>query len=226
VTPTKHRASRSSDESPPVTRGSEEAPEVRPEVSRLSKTLERIAIVIVSLVVAIGAIVLLSGFFTSRDQGGVSGTLSGPGIAYRDLGDAQLTPGHARPKYDSNPPTSGPHVPTPVRSDEAVLTDDEILTALGAGDVVLIYGGATPPPGLAQLARSTAGPFTPALAAAGQAVILARLPGLDGIIALAWTRMLPITGVVSVTGRNDAVLKQFIQAWLGQGAAGAASGNN
>jgi hypothetical protein len=222
VTPTKPQASRSSDQSPPVTRGNDEAP----EVSRLSKTLERIAILVVSLLVAIGAIALLSGFFTARDQGGVTGTLSGPGIAYRNLGDAQLPPGHALPKYDSNPPTSGPHVPSPVRSDEAVLTANQILTALGAGDIVLIYGGAAPPPGLAQLAASTGGPFTPALAAAGQAVILARLPGLDGIIALAWTRMLPITGLVSVTGRNDAVLKQFIQAWLGQGAAGTGSGNN
>ena len=42
-------------------------------MSRLSKTLERIAIVVISLAVAIGAIALLSGFFTARDQGGVRG---------------------------------------------------------------------------------------------------------------------------------------------------------
>jgi hypothetical protein len=105
-----------------------------------------------------------------------------------------------------------------------VLTDDQILTALAAGDIVVIYGGTTPPPGLAELARSTGGPFSPALAAQGGAVILARLPRVDGIIALAWTRMLPITGLVRVTPHDDAVLKQFIESWLGRGAAG--TGNN
>jgi hypothetical protein len=193
-------------------------------VSRLSRTLERIAIVIVSLAVAFAAIGLLSGYFTSHDPGGVTGSLSGPGLAYRDLGNAQLAPGAARPSYDSNPPTSGPHVSTPVHTDQAVLTDNQILTALAAGDIVLMYGGRTPPPGLAELARSTGGAFTPALAAAGDAVILARLPGINGIIALAWTRMLPITGMVRVTGGDDGVLKQFVQSWLGQGATG--SGNN
>ncbi|MDQ6779077.1 MAG: DUF3105 domain-containing protein [Actinomycetota bacterium] len=190
----------------------------------MSRTLERIAIVVVSLAVAFGAIALLSGYFTAHDPGGVTGSLAGPGLAYRDLGNAQLAPGAPRPTYDSNPPTSGPHVPTPVRTDRAVLTDNEILTALAAGDVVLMYGGRTPPPGLAQLAKSTGGLFTPALAAAGDAVILARLPGINGIIALAWTRLLPINGIVRVTAGDDALLKQFVQSWLGQGATGSGSG--
>lgn len=216
----RHSAGSSSGPNPALTRARTAAP----EVSRLSKVLERIAIGIVSLAVAFGAIALLSGYFTSHDPGGVTGSLSGPGLVYKDLGDAHLAPGAARPKYDSNPPTSGPHVPTPVLKDRTVLTANEILTALAAGDVVLMYGGATPPPGLAELARATAGPFSPALAAAGDAVVLARLPGINGIIALAWTRMLPITGMVRVTGGDDGVLKQFIQSWLGQGATG--SGNN
>jgi hypothetical protein len=186
--------------------------------SRVSKALERVAIVVVSLVIAFVAIGVLTGYFTSHDPAGVSGSLGGPGLVYRNLGDKQLTPGQPRPVYDSNPPTSGPHVPTPVRFDQAVLTDNQILTALAAGDVVLIYGGTHPPPGLAELARATAGPFTPALAAEGGAVILARLPRVGGIIALAWTRMLPITGLVRVTAGDDALLKQFIQSWLGRGA--------
>ncbi|HEY5317989.1 MAG TPA: DUF3105 domain-containing protein [Solirubrobacteraceae bacterium] len=193
-------------------------------MSRLSRTLERIGIVIVSFAIAIVAIGLLSGYFTAHDPGGVTGTLAGPGLVYRDLGNAQLAPGARRPTYDSNPPTSGPHVPAPVRADGAVLTDNEILTALSAGDIVVLYGGRTPPPGLAQLAQATAGPFTAALAAAGGAVIQARLPGINGIIALAWTRMLPITGLEQVTARDDGVLRQFIQSWLGRGADG--SGNN
>jgi hypothetical protein len=182
------------------------------------------AIVVVSFAIAIGAIALLSGYFTSRDEAGVTGSLAGPGIVYPDLGNATLAPGAPRPRYDSNPPTSGPHVPTPVRADDALLTDNEILTALAAGDVILIHGGTRPPPGLAELARTTGGPFTASLAASGNAVILARLPGINGIIALAWTRMLPITGMADVTGRDDGVLKQFIEAWLGRGAT--SPGNN
>lgn len=186
------------------------------QVGRRGVVLERIAIVLASLVIAIGAIVLLSGFFTSRDPGGVSGVLSGPGLAYRDLGDAQLRPGQQHPVYDSNPPTSGAHVTTPVRRDASVLDANQILTALAAGDVILMYGGAKPPPGLASLARATtSGAFSPSLAQAGQAVILARLPGINGIEALAWTRILPITGVTRVTRHNDAVLRQFIESWLG-----------
>jgi hypothetical protein len=215
-----HPAGSSSGPNPALTR----ARTREPEVSRLSKVLERIAIGIASLAVAFGAIALLSGYFTSHDPGGVTGSLSGPGLVYKDLGNAQLAPGAARPRYDSNPPTSGPHVPSPVLKDRTVLTANQILTALAGGDVVLMYGGATPPPGLADLARATAGPFSPALAAAGAAVVLARLPGINGVIALAWTRMLPITGMVRVTGGDDGVLKQFIQSWLGQGAT--SSGNH
>jgi hypothetical protein len=217
-----HPAGRESSPHQALTRARPRARE--PEVSRLSKALERIAIVIVSLAVAFGAIALLSGYFTSHDPGGVTGSLAGPGLVYRDLGNATLAPGAPRPRYDSNPPTSGPHVPTPVNRDQTVLTDSQILTALAAGDVVLMYGGRTPPPGLAELARATGGPFTPALAAAGAAVILARLPGIDGVIGLAWTRMLPITGMVRVNPSDDGVLKQFVQSWLGHGATG--SGNN
>lgn len=195
-------------------------------MSRWSTALERVAIVLASLVVSIGAIVLLSGYFSSRDQGGVTGVLAGPGLVYRDLGNASLKPGQHHPAYDSNPPTSGAHMPTPVRSDRAVLTDNEILTALAAGDVIVMYGGAAPPPGLAALAQSTTGPFSPALAQAGQAVILARLPGIRGIEALAWTRLLPFTGDVRVTGTTAAVLRQFIDAWLGRGATTTTRGNS
>ena len=189
--------------------------------------LERVAIVVVSFAIAAGIVVLLSGFFSSRDPGGVSGVFAGPGSAFRDLGDAPLRPGEPKPVYDSNPPTSGPHAPTPIHSDESVLDDNQILTALSAGDVILLYGGSSPPPGLAELARSTSsGPFSPALAQTGQAVILGRLPGIDGILALAWTRMLPITGIVRVTVGNDGVLKQFIESWLGRGASVAAARRN
>jgi uncharacterized protein DUF3105 len=179
--------------------------------TRLFRVLEVIAIALASVVLSVGLIITLSGYFANRDQAGVSGTSDGPGLAYPDLGDATLQPGELRPAYNSEPPTSGAHIPEPVRQDGAELDDNQILTVLAAGDVVLLYGGRKPPPGLASLARSIE-PFTPALAQAGQAVILARRPGTDGVLGLAWTR------IVSVSGANDPLLRQFAQYWLGRGA--------
>ena len=75
-----------------------------------------------------------------------------------------------------------------------------------------MYGTPTPPPGLEALVRSVAGPFSPSLATAGQAVILARRPGTAGLIGLAWTRM------VRVPSAADPSLRQFAQVWLGRGA--------
>jgi hypothetical protein len=67
-------------------------------------------------------------------------------------------------------------------------------------------------PGLPTLAREVAGPFTPALAASGQAVILARRPGTAGLIGLAWAHML------RVSTPEEPPLRQFLQFWLGRGA--------
>lgn len=179
----------------------------------MSVWLERLAIAIASLTLSVGLIAVLSGFFAGQDQAGVSGSRSNVGQQFSDLGHAHLPPAALHPAYDSDPPTSGPHVPVPVTTDQTTLTDDQLLQALEVGDVVIMYGGLRPPPGLRQLA-STAGSFTPALAAAGQAVILARLPGTVGLIGLAWTRM------VRVSAPNDPLLKQFVQVWLGHGAPG------
>ena len=166
----------------------------------------------VSLVLAIGLIVLLSGYFTSRDPAGLSGTANTIGESFPDQGDGRLAPGTARPAPDSDPPTSGPHVRAAVTRDGARLSVDQLLTALAAGDVVVDYGARRPPPGMRTLADRLAGPFTPALAASGQAVILARRPGTVGLIGLAWTRM------VHVSAPNDSLLSQFITTWLGRGA--------
>jgi len=77
---------------------------------------------------------------------------------------------------------------------------------------VLMYGTRKPPAGLVKLAALQAPPFTPALAATGGAVILARRPGTQGVVALAWTHML------RATGPTDPQLATFIQYWLGRGA--------
>ncbi len=173
--------------------------------------LERVAIVVASLLLSVGLIALLSGFFAARDQPGVA-SAAGPGRHYRDLGDALLAPGELRPAYDSEPPTSGAHLPAPVTRDFAQLSDDQILEALSLGNVIFGYGERTPPPALVSLAAAVAGNFTPALARAGQAVILARMPGRGGIVGLAWTHM------IRAASPGDPRLRAFAVYWLGRGA--------
>jgi Protein of unknown function (DUF3105) len=185
-----------------------------PGESRLVRVAERIAIGIASLVLSIGLILLLSGYFAGRDQAAVSGGTSGPGQAFSDLGHATLSPGQARPSYNSNPPTSGPHVTEAVVRDGATLNDDQLLQALQLGNVVIVYGTKQPPAGLSKFASTAAPPFTPALAATGDAVILARRPGTAGLVALAWTHLL------RVNSPSDPQLGQFVSFWLGRGASG------
>jgi hypothetical protein len=179
---------------------------------KLYGVLEWAAIAVVSLAVAFGAIALLSGFFAGRDQAGVGGTGTLPGIAFADLGYAHLKPGRPLPHYNSTPPTSGAHVPVPVDGDNRQLSDNQLLEALELGDVVLMYGTPAPPSGLKSLVDSLAAPFTPALAAAGQAVVMARRPGTRGLLALGWAHML------RVGTPDDPLLRTFINYWLGRGA--------
>ena len=182
--------------------------------ARVIRLLERSAIVLVSLALSIGVIALLSGgLLAGRDQPGVSGNGSGPGVQYRDLGDARLTPGERRPAYDSQPPTSGPHLAAAVTLDGAELSDDQLLQALAVGDVVIIYGPRSPP-GLRDLAVGIAAPFTPTLAAVGQAVIVARRPGTRGLIGVAWTHL------IDVSAPQDPLLREFIRTYLGRGVPG------
>jgi Protein of unknown function (DUF3105) len=180
---------------------------------RTVRVLERAAIVVASLAIAITLIAVLSGgLLAGRDQAGITGSTTARGQSFRDLGHAHLAPGQPSPKYDSDPPTSGAHVPVAVERQGAVLSNDQILQALEVGDVVLLYGAHRPPPGLTALVRREAAPFNPALAAAGQAVVLGQRPRTAGVIALAWTRRL------QVRSPNDPALLGFVQSYLGQGA--------
>ena len=179
----------------------------------MPRLLERVLIVIVSFAIAVGVIALLSGgLLAGHDTPGVAGTTAGPGAVYHDQGDALLRPGQPRPVYDSDPPTSGPHHPAAVTRDGATLSDDQLLQALASGDVVLVYGSRAAPAGLARVAAAIAPPFTPALAASGQAVVLARHPGIPGIVALAWAHS------QRATTANDPALRAFVSFWLGRGA--------
>lgn len=175
------------------------------------RLLERLAIILASLGLAFGLIALLSGFFQSRDNAGISGS-GALGQQFRSMGNGTLTPGTLRPAYDSDPPTSGPHVPQAVTRNEVQLNDDQLLTALAAGDVVIMYGTHHPPSALRSLVGSVAGAFTPSLAATGQAVILSPQPGLQGFVGVAWTHL------IRVGDPANPYLRSFAAYWLGRGA--------
>jgi hypothetical protein len=181
-------------------------------VSRTAIWLERLAIGVASLALSVGLIAVLSGYFAGRDQAGISTTAGAPGQAVRDLGDRRLQPGQPRPAYDSDPPTSGAHFTASVVRDRVAISDDQLLTALAEGDVVIAYGARTPPSGLIAVARHLAPPFSPALAQAGQAVILTPRPAVSGLVALAWAHLLKIASP------NDPALRDFVAFWLGRGA--------
>jgi Protein of unknown function (DUF3105) len=181
--------------------------------ARLTRLLERTAIVVAALAISVGVIALLSGgLLAGSDNPGISGNGAALGVRFRDLGHIHLIPGSLHPVYDSEPPTSGAHVPVPVKRDETGITVDQLLQALEVGNVVILYGTSSPPPGLRALADAVSAPFTPALAASGQAVILARRPGTHGLVALAWTRLL------KAASARDPNLRSFAQQWLGHGA--------
>lgn len=181
---------------------------------KLRSVLEWTAIVVVSLAIAFGAIALLSGFFAGQDEAGVSGTGGVPGLTFRDQGHAHLSAGQPHPAYDTNPPTSGAHVPEPVTADGQDLNNDQLLEALELGNVVFMYGTPSPPAGLRALADSIAGSFNAPLASSGEAVILAYRARIPGIVGLAWTAL-----VQARTAANPQ-LKSFAQYWLGRGAPG------
>jgi hypothetical protein len=180
----------------------------------MPRLIERLIIVAVSLGITVGVIAILSGgLLAGRDTPGVSGSDTGPGLRFRDQGESHLRAGELEPIYDSDPPTSGPHVPAAITTDGAQLTNDQLLQALEVGDVVLMYGSPRPPAALSRLAAAVGPRFTPALAASGDAVVLARRPGTAGVIGLAWTHML------RAGSASDPALRSFAQFWLGRGAA-------
>lgn len=166
-----------------------------------------------AFVVALVAVAGLILFFNSRDDSKLEAAPRGPGTEYRDLGNEHL-PASARGtgRYDSDPPTSGPHVPDPVRRDGVELSDDEIVHALELGNVILFYGQRSAPASLRALQADTTGRFDPVLVEAGQTVILARRPGTPGVVAAAWRRLL------GVPTAEDPRLAAFVDANLGRGA--------
>ena len=172
--------------------------------------MRRILIVVAAVVVAAAGCVALIAVLTSQDSSQVN-EISGPGTLEPDRGSG-LQSGPVTPASPADrPPTSGRHRRADVTEDQTELSDDQILEALQLGDVIITYEGAKPPAALVALQRDIQGSgFDPFLAGAGQAVILARRPGA-GTQALAWRRRLV------ASGPEDPKLRDFADAWLGQG---------
>jgi hypothetical protein len=169
--------------------------------------LRRALVVVVGAAVVIAAVIGLVLAFTSRDDAEVAGAPAGPGELQPDRGSGH---GQAAAPQD-DPPTSGPHRPDLITRDRRRLTDDQLLHALELGDVVILYERFDP--ALARLQREVAGPFDAELAAAGQAIVLAPRPGAGPATALAWRR------VLRASDPADPALRDFAEAWLGEGAA-------
>ena len=152
------------------------------------------------VLLAIAGLIVLVLVFGARDDPEVASAPEGPGELQPDRGS-----GHDHAAAVEDPwPTSGPHLPELVTRDRRRLSDDQILHALELGNVVILSGD---PADFVALQREVAGPFDAEVAAAGQAVILARHDG--PVVALAWRRVLQ--------SYEPAALREFAEAWLGQG---------
>jgi hypothetical protein len=167
-----------------------------------------------ALVVALGVAVALAGLLglmlvlSARDDSQLSAAPAGPGELQPDHGASHDAPAAAS---GATPPTSGTHRPDLVTRDRTTLTDDQLIHALELGNVVILYDAPDPGMALERLQRDVAGPFDAELAAAGQAVILARRTSAGPATALAWRRILK-TGDPS-----DPELRAFAEAWIGRG---------
>jgi hypothetical protein len=159
--------------------------------------LRRFGLVALGVAIAVGGLIALALAFNARDDAELSAAPDGPG-ELQEAGEGEW-------------PTSGSHRRELVTRDRRALSDDEILTALEAGNVVILYEGPDPGAALTRLQQEVAGPFDAELAAAGQAVILARREGAGPATGLAWRRVLE-TGDPA-----DPRLREFAEAWLGQG---------
>jgi hypothetical protein len=172
-------------------------------------TVRRIALLLVGLLVGAAGVVGIEYFLSTRDKANIS-SQQGPGTELPDQGRRHLRPGQ-RPgvRYASSPPASGPHVEVIITRDATTFNNDQLLQALELGNVVLAYPEHTPPPALRTLARQlNQGGFDPNVAAAGQAVLLARRPRLEGIVALSWRHIL------HVSSPSDPRLAEFATYWL------------
>jgi Protein of unknown function (DUF3105) len=175
--------------------------------------VRRVLVGLAGAAVAVVALAALVVALSARDEAGVSAPAREPGEAQPDRGARHLPAGEHVPLEGlTDPPTSGAHHPRLPARDRDRLDPNEILHALELGNVILFYDSARPPAALVALQEELTGSFDPDLAAAGQAVILARRPGSSAVTAAAWRRLLR-------AGRaDDAAVREFAEHWLGRGA--------
>jgi hypothetical protein len=184
-----------------------------PAEPRTPRNRRRFWLVVLGVLLSLAALAGVLFFAAERDEPGLGSGNEGPGTLYPDQGKDHLALGEEpKVKFNSDPPTSGPHIPDPVLRDGVRLTNDQVLQALERGNVVVFFDSAREGRALRRLQRSMTGPFEPAVAGAGQALILARRPGTKGVIAASWRHLL------TVRSPTDPQLGAFAQYWIGRAA--------
>jgi hypothetical protein len=170
--------------------------------------LKRALPAVIGVVLGIAAVAAVFLIATGRDDSQLAGP-QGPGELQPNRGASHSGPAEAS---GDDPPTSGTHEPRLVTRDRRPITDDQLIHALELGDVVILYDSAQPPAALERLQEDVmGGPFDAEVAAAGQAVILARRMGAGPATALAWRRIL------RADDPSDPQLGEFTEFWLGRG---------
>ena len=167
--------------------------------------MRRVGLVAAGVLVAVAGLIALAVAFNARDDPEVASAPAGPGELQPDRGSGHDAAANVTDEF----PTSGPHREELVTRDRRRLTDDQILHALELGNVVILYDG--PPTTAARVQEEVVGPFDAEVAAAGQAVILARREGAGPATALAWRH------VYRAEDPGDPGLSEFAEAWLGRG---------
>jgi len=173
----------------------------------------RAAGVVVAGLIALAAVVTLVAFLVARDDPDLVPTgQAGPGQLLPDRGARHLGAGERAPaSAGANPPTSGPHAPVAISRTGASLSDDQLLHAIELGNVVILHAPGQDQSALLALAAQVAGPFDPALAASGQAVVVAPRPGVSGLVAVGWRHR------QIAASAADPALRRFVEFHLGRG---------
>jgi hypothetical protein len=166
---------------------------------RVSRTARRRQQWLIGGAVAVVA-ALVVGYFAYRAVADL------PGASYPDLGNAHIqTLGEPHAAYNSDPPTSGPHLPylAPWGVHTEPIAKELQIHNLEDGGVVVQYSCATPCPDLVDKLKAIVQRYD-------RQVILAPYPGMKTRIALtAWTRL------DAFDDFDEARIVKFIRAYRG-----------
>lgn len=166
---------------------------------RLSRTARRRLQGLVGGTVALAAAVVV-GYFAYRAVADL------PGVSYADLGNAHIqTLGEPHVPYNSDPPTSGPHLPylAPWGIHTEPIAKELQIHNLEDGGVVVQYRCPTPCPELVDRLKAIVQRYE-------RQVILAPYPGMKTRIALtAWRRL------DAFDDFDEARIVKFIRAYRG-----------